>query len=196
MTSDEEIRHLVSQRLADCFEQLPLAPAVGTKLASALRDEAIEIQPWSFQQLLTVKEHATKPYNILGLEKPDKAPQVVYYKPIKAAQLFVSVAGGIAGASSPVLVGLAVISALLAVVDVRTAASPSECLLFWILYDTETHGMDRAIAREAFCRELKSYAGIADGDFEPALHALVRLGCLQESMGLIEIADKIIIRLR
>lgn len=196
MTADPEKHRLLSPRLVKCFEQLPLEPETITKLVSAFQDEAVEVHSWAFKdsQLTTVVSRSTKPHSILGLEKDDQTPLVVYYKPKRAAQLLVSIVGGVVGASSFILLGLAVISAILALEDIRTAASPAECLIFWILYSAEGHRLDRSSARERFCEELKSYQGIESADFEPALHALVRLGCLQETRGFVEIADKMIIR--
>ena len=194
--SAEEISEEVGIRLLQHFGDLPFPPDVGRTLAQRLRNDAVEVRPWSSASLITVTPKVAPPYSVLNLDTKAHPPVVVYYRPIKAAQLIIALVAGVAGAANPVLVGLAVISGLFAIVDVRTAPSPSECLLFSILADQSSVGVERGEAKQRFAEiATQGVHGIEAEDFETSLHGLRQIGLIRDSGGRLEIADRMIMHL-
>ena len=180
-----QIEERIRSRLREILEEL-----VADDLASQFVDSAVAVKPWSQNQLLTLRERSgfTR-LNLSGLD----VPSVVYYKPLAAASLAVSALTGILGAADGLLIALCVISGILTIGNVRTAASMAESLVFWIVYSTEGHSISRVGAKARFEIDAKSIPEIEIADFEPALHSLTRLGCLRIVGNSIDVADKVIL---
>jgi hypothetical protein len=191
--SQEELRHEIQLRIAECLEGFPISANVSSALASAIWEQAIIIEPWSVNQLLSISPQKDKPLN---LDQKQKPPFVVYYQPKKAFALLVAVLTGVVGASSGLLIGLTVISAILAITDIRTAPSSAECLLLSILLEEQSQSLARAELKNRFVNSATNSGAATPEDFEIALHSVVQLGVIRMNSGNVEVADKLIMHFR
>lgn len=189
----QSIREQIAHRIQAGFAKLPLPAEALTALTAQLVASAVEVRPWSAHQLTAITERAGHVIKLDLSRRGQDVPSVVYYKPIAAAKLAIAALTGVLGSASGVVVGLVVIYGVLTLGEVRTVASLAESLLFWVVYSGEGHRSSRADAKARFETESQSIAEIEREDFEAALHALTRLGCLRISSEAIEVADRIIL---
>jgi hypothetical protein len=196
LDSPDSLSAEVEHRIQAVFEELPLAPGLVERLASQLVESAVEVKKWSVHQFLTLREREGE-FTLLNLSGARRdVPTVVYYRPAAAANVAASVLSGAMGATNGILIALAVISGILALGGVRTATSAAESLLFWVVYSADGHCLTREQSRACFEAEASSVSEIDNEDFEPALHALVQLGCLRVAGDSIAVADKVILHRR
>ena len=193
--SSEEIRSALGNGVTATLKDFGLRPEIACALGESLKREAVEIVPWSTHSLATVTKAWGDSGKFLQIDQSANPPVVVYYRPRKAAQIVISSLIGVAGAATvnfPV-VGLAVISCLLGVSEFRTVPSPAECLLFSIVHNEGSNGIERSAAQQRFSEEATEPKGIAPGDFDPALLSLLQIALLKQTGVWLEIADKVII---
>src|SRR5579884_2900789 len=161
----QSIREQIGQRLQLGFSKLPLDSIGASVLARELAASAVDVRPWSEHHLISITRH-DRAVMSLGLASAGRdVPSVVYYKPLAAAKLVISALTGTLGSSNGLLVGLVVIYGILTIGEVRTAASPAESLLFWIVYSAPNNRLRRTNAKALFEAELSRFSEIEGEDF-------------------------------
>jgi hypothetical protein len=192
LDSPDQVRDQIKGRVKAYLEGLLINSAQAEDLTSKFVDSAVVVKTWSLNQLITLKQPEGE-LNIKGTLH--EAPVVVYYSPLAGAKLLASVLTAlIGGTNNEVLVGLATVSGILSITDVRTVASPAEGLLFWIVYSADGHHVVRSVAKTRFDTDADAITEIEGADFESALHSLVQLGCLRISGDSIEVSNRVILR--
>ena len=189
--SPQRLREEITSRVQSLLYYFKPASLDGTALIGQFVASAIDIRPWSEHQLTAVRSGPVLTLGVAG--DHHEVPSVVYYKPIAAAGAVLAVAAGVLGAASALFVGLAVVSGILAINGVRTVASAAESLLFWVVYSADGHRDSRETVKARFEAAAATVPDVEVADFEPALHALARLGCVRIAGTAIEVADRIIV---
>lgn len=181
MNLQQRIVNYLNDELSRIFKNTDINKSVRKTLASKLVDTAIEFKPSkSDRELVTIKDKGKK-----------QPPEIIHYKPISAAGLVASLAGGVLGASSWPLLGFAVVSCGASLQGLRGRTSPAEGVLFWVICNSEDNCATREEAKLLFNEACNDCEGITTEDFTPALQSLIRLGFIKESSGKIVVVERI-----
>jgi hypothetical protein len=160
----------------------PLTEAKTKALFAALEDGTLA-------SAVSASEHELIAVEPKGDETP---PNLVRFRPRAAAKIAASFLAGALGATSPLVLGTAVIYFLLACDELVTKASDAEAVLFWIVFMSEGHAISRATAEDRFAAECRQY-GLAATEFAGAADGLVEKQLLLRVFSMLEVAETTIV---
>lgn len=185
------MKKTIAETISLALQGLPGTPSLSldeaSQCANQLVNEAITIPTFESGQLTYITK------------KNNASPEVIHYKPRAAGLILLSLVTGIAGSNTGFLVASAVLSCALALADAKQQATPAEGLLFWLVYRSRNHSMDREKAKSLFFEEatkLQQLQELSGEGFEIALHSLSRSGYIKYEGTNIVLAETFVIHRR